>query len=109
MRYDTWDVKTTNDFINWFDGLIGFRGGKEPPVKCNAQSYKLVDMRIKRVLFNNPATIVFWSDGTKTVVKCGENEEFDKEKGLAMAISKRVLGNNYHYFDVFKRWIKEDK
>lgn len=108
MRYDVWDAMTTNDFINWLDDVV-FRGGKKPPVRCNVQNFKLIDMKIKRVLFNNPATIVFWSDGTKTVVKCGENEEFDKEKGLAMAISKRVLGNNYHYFDVFKRWIKEDK
>lgn len=27
---------------------------------------------IERVLFNKPATIVFWSDGTKTVAKCNE-------------------------------------
>lgn len=55
---------------------------------------------VVRVIFNNPATIVFWSDGEKTVVKCF-NEEFDPEKGLAMAISKRYLGFldiNHHAF-----------
>lgn len=25
---------------------------------------------IKKVIFNDPATIVLWNDGTKTVVKC---------------------------------------
>ena len=30
-------------------------------------------LAIKKVIFNAPATIVFWDDGTKTVVKC-ENE-----------------------------------
>ena len=59
---------------------------------------------IKDVIFNNPATIVLWSDGTKTVVKA-ENEEFDPEKGLAMAIAKKALGNDYGYYDVFKKYV----
>lgn len=58
---------------------------------------------IKKVIFNDPATIVFWSDGTKTVVKC-HDEVFDPEKGLAMAISKKALGNQGSYFNVFKKW-----
>ena len=49
--------------------------------------------RIKNVIFNDPATIVFWNDGTKTVVKCGKNDTFDPEKGLAMAISKYFFYN----------------
>ena len=61
---------------------------------------------IKNVIFNDPATIVFWNDGTKTVVKA-ENEEFDPEKGLAMAISKKVLGNKGNYYETFKKWLPE--
>ena len=49
---------------------------------------------IKNVIFNDPATIVMWSDGTKTVVKCGENDVFDPEKGVAMACMKKLLGTN---------------
>lgn len=59
---------------------------------------------IKDVIFNDPATIVLWADGTKTVVKA-ENEEFDPEKGLAMAISKRALGGKYDYYDTFKKYV----
>lgn len=63
---------------------------------------------IKNVIFNDPATIVFWMDGTKTVVKA-EYEDFDPEKGLAMAISKKMLGNKGRYYEVFKKWLpKED-
>ncbi len=62
---------------------------------------------ITKVIFNNPATIVFWSDGKKTVVKCGSDEVFDEEKGLAMAISKRVLGNQGNYYNEFKKWVPE--
>lgn len=59
---------------------------------------------IKKVIFNEPATIVFWDDGTKTVVKA-EDEAFDKEKGLAMAISKKFLGNKGNYYNEFKKWV----
>jgi hypothetical protein len=61
---------------------------------------------MKNVIFNNPVTIVLWNDGTKTIVRC-TNEEYDPEKGLAMAISKKVLGNKGNYFDTFKKWIPE--
>ena len=52
---------------------------------------------IKKVIFNAPATIVFWEDGTKTVVKAYE-EDYDSEKGLAMAIAKKSYGNKGNYF-----------
>ena len=62
------------------------------------------------VKFSGPATIVFWSDGTKTVVKCSENDVYDKEKGLAMAIVKKIIGNNSgSYYRKMKEWIKEDQ
>ena len=60
----------------------------------------------EKVIFNDPATIVFWKDGTKTVVKA-VYEPFDKEKGLAMAIAKKALGNEGKYFNVFKKFINE--
>ena len=60
---------------------------------------------IKNVIYNDPATIVFWSDGSKTVVKCGEDDEFDEEKGLAMAISKKALGNQGNYYNTFTKWL----
>lgn len=59
---------------------------------------------IEDVIFNDPATIIIWADGSKTVVKA-ENEPFDPEKGLAMAICKRVLGNKYDYYDIFKKYV----
>lgn len=51
----------------------------------------------------DPATIVFWADGTKTVVKA-LYEKFDPEKGLAMAIAKKALGNRGNYFNRIKVW-----
>ena len=63
-------------------------------------------LKIKNVIFNPPATIVFWDDGTKTVVKC-QNEIFDPEKGLAMAFMKNALGNNSNYFNTVKKWAEK--
>ena len=63
---------------------------------------------IKNVIFNPPATIVFWADGTKTIVKKGENDIFDPEKGLAMAIAKKALGNKGNYYNAIKEWLPVD-
>ena len=62
---------------------------------------------IKKVIFSDPCTIVIWNDGTKTIVRCTD-EKFDKEKGLAMCIAKKSLGNKGKYYDVFKKWIEEE-
>ena len=61
-------------------------------------------VEIKNIVFNPPATIVFWTDNSKTVVKA-ENEIFDPEKGLAMAIAKKALGNKGNYYETFKKWL----
>jgi hypothetical protein len=76
-----------------------------PPLKIAPINPKTLS--IKNVIFNPPATIVFWTDNTKTVVKC-DQEEYDPEKGLAMAISKKLLGENkYEYYNVFRHWLKK--
>ena len=65
---------------------------------------------IKNVIFSGPCTIVQWTDGDKTIVRC-ENEDFDPEKGLAMAIVKELFGTNEsksNYNDIFKKWIPEE-
>ena len=70
----------------------------------------VVDHRyhIKKIIFNDPATIIIWFDGAKTVVKCGEGDVYDPEKGMAMAIAKRFLGDKGNYYEVFKKWLPED-
>lgn len=69
------------------------------------------EREIKKVIFNGPATVVLWGDGTKTVVKCSKDDEFDPEKGLAMAIAKKFFGNENGYTKNIKKWVDtyEDK
>lgn len=59
-------------------------------------------IKVKEVIFHDPATIVYWEDGTKTVVKC-QDEEFDKEKGLLAAIAKKVYGNKGNFNNIIKK------
>ena len=68
--------------------------------------YTRNNLSIKNVIFNPPATIVFWEDNTKTVVKC-QGEIFDPEKGLTMAFMKKALGNQGNYFDTVKKWTEK--
>ena len=68
--------------------------------------HRKLSLEIKKVIFNDPATIVFWMDNTKTVVKA-ENEDFDPEKGLAMAIAKKAFGNKGNYFNEIKKWTNQ--
>lgn len=63
---------------------------------------------IKNVIFNPPATVVYWSDGTKTVVKCSANDMFDPEKGLVMAIAKRCANNSGSYYREIQKWVGEE-
>lgn len=78
---------------------------------CNFK-FDLFKPEIKKVIFSGPCTIVMWSDGDKTIVRCGDDDIFDKEKGLAMAIVKKFLGTNTsksNYCDIFKKWIPEEE
>lgn len=64
---------------------------------------------VKKVIFNDPATIVYWKDGTKTVVKCQDGDVFDSEKGFAMAFLKKCWGNKGNFNDKLIKIIKEAK
>lgn len=61
--------------------------------------------KVKKVIFNYPATIILWDDGTKTVVHCGADEKFDPEKGIAMCLLKKMLGNTGDYNNYIRHLI----
>ena len=79
------------------------------PIRFYSKDSLMVGISIKDVRFSPPATIVFWSDNTKTVVKAQGGEPFDAEKGLMACIIKRITGNTCRSNELFKKYIKEDK
>ena len=85
------------------------RQSMEQAKKNDIVKFGMCSVSIRKVIFNDPATIVLWSDGTKTVVKCGPEDTFDMKKGLAMAIVKKMAGNDNRFHKVFKQYTKKKK
>lgn len=109
--------------INWVDvcdASFGFvdKYTKETPTdkpripqECHTKEVKVIKSYTipepKRVIFNDSATIVIWEDNTKTVVHCDECDFWDEEKGLSMAICKRVFDNKGNYNNILKKLLSE--
>lgn len=52
---------------------------------------------VREIRYNGPATIVFWEDNTKTVVKMQPGEKhYDPDKAFAMAVCKKLFGNKFN-------------
>ena len=121
-------IETTADTFPKFEGHItgtakvsyrsfyDIRNDAEVPINTYRNilnsTYGIGSLRIpeiKNVIFNDPATIVFWEDGTKTVVKCQDGDEFDPEKGLVMAIVKKAYGNKGNYCNKLKEWLPKEE
>ena len=94
-RYNELCKKERKNFMNYV------KYGTTNPIK--------VPHEIEKVIFNEPATIVFWKDGTKTVVKVQEGESFDPEKGLAMAFFKKMHGNTGRFNNIIHTWVRDYK
>lgn len=62
---------------------------------------------IKKVIFNGPVTIVIWADGSKTVVKLMEGDNYDPEKAIMMCLIEKMLGSKADVKRFFKKWIPE--
>ena len=64
-------------------------------------------LKIKRIIFNPPATVIFWEDGTKTVVKCAEDDEFNPETGVAMCYMKKIYGSRHAFSKMVEKYITD--
>lgn len=111
MRRTSQDVDVDSMYPKLSDSIL--RYCKED-WKSTMELYKRLEEEkkntIKKVIFHDPATIIYWEDGTKTVVKVQNGEKFDPEKGMAMAICKKTHGNDGSYYEAFKKFLpKEEK
>lgn len=98
-------IEKVADFIG--DGILEINDGSEPKEycecvdRCSKQeplfrvSHPLFNGQvpeIERIIYNKPATIVFWKDGTKTIVKCSKADTYDPEIGFEKAILTKMFG-----------------
>lgn len=72
---------------------------EETTMNCDIRS------NIKDVIFSDRVTVILWKDGTKTMVRAGKRENYDPEKGFAMAVAKKMFGNKGNYYEVFKKYV----
>lgn len=96
------DIIEENLLCEFIDGLID-EVLEDCPFCVEEEPFKL-DEEIVKVTFNDPATIVHWKDGTKTVTKARNGDKFNPETGLALCIV-RYLINNRSYSKVFDKWL----
>lgn len=52
------------------------------------------EVYITKVLYNNPATIVFWNDGTKTIAKAHGSDLYSPEIGLMICCFKKLTSGS---------------
>lgn len=99
-----------NGFSKFRQDTSGTIDYSKKDVRGPEAAYKLnpgcitIEHLIEKVIFNDPATIIIWKGGRKTVVKAQNGEPFDPEKGMAMAIAKYVMGNKGAFNNVFDKW-----
>lgn len=67
---------------------------------------KVEELYIKRVVYSNPATVVFWSDDSKTVCKCHGGDKYNPETGLVLCMLKKMCGNT-HIKNTIDAWLPE--
>lgn len=94
------NARRTQIILDYFDAYHFMERNMTIPI--------LTVPKIRKVIFSNPATIILWADGSKTVVKCGEHDAYDPEKGLAMAIARKALGNKGNYYNTFEKWLPKE-
>ena len=104
--YDVIDGNITDDngytYKDWYDVI-------EYLSKWYRFEQVTDDSIISRVIFNDPTTIIMWSDGTKTIAKTHGDDAFDPEKGFAVACAKKLLGNGDAFRTEFAKWTPVDK
>ena len=103
-EYCSDDITTASLSLGYYNKVEGVK----PDMNRKCKQNTVNPLEIKNVYFNDPATVVIWKDGTKTIVRCSENDFYDPEKGLAMAIVKKAYGNDNRFHKIFKKWLPDE-
>lgn len=110
-------VKTTNPQLpaELFLAACYGNNGNDPDPEAAARTFldhlycDNDDLEIVDVIFNAPATIVKWSDGDKTVVKCDKEDKFDERVGFLLCVLKKYYNNNIKFYSDLNKWIYHPK
>lgn len=73
------------------------------------RSFILDKFTPNRILRSGPATIVFWADGTKTIVKRAPDEEDNAYAAFTAALAIKIFGSNSKLKKMVKTLTEEQK
>ncbi len=91
--YDTHDVRIYNAY--------------NPDKRLSpSRTPKTAEPTPKKVIFSGPATTILWKDGTKTTVKCQDEDVWADDVGIAMCYLKKMLGNKGNFNNIFREAMK---
>lgn len=114
VRINQIDMRATYELVSdkTHATLHNVQEGDITLVKRPAQKKEKLTMdnryKVKKILYNGPATIVYWADGEKTVVKCMDTDTFDPMAGFCAALAKRVYGSTGAVKQIIKASNYED-
>lgn len=83
-------IDLMNLLINDVGDYVTITPGEIYPMAMRYESY--VCPQVDRITFNGDITIVWFVDGTKTIVKCSAGDTPDRQTAIAYAILKRMYG-----------------
>ena len=75
----------------------------------DVMSKGITGLKVEKVVFNPPYTIVIFGDGIKEIVKVDDYDVFSPEVGVAMAIAKRIFGNYSEFTKFVDKFVKKAK
>lgn len=103
--YLYFDEKISSEVKKTINEVYGIKGSKYAQERYKTHMNKSLPPQPKLLQFNGDYTTVVWEDGSHTVVKRTEGEEYDEEKAILFAIVKHLCKDNgcemSRYFDKF--------
>lgn len=69
-----------------------FHGVTIPNTICARKTTQFDELDIDKVIYNGPATIIKWLDGSETIVRKTEDDPMDFEKAFLMAYFQKKSG-----------------
>lgn len=102
-------VHWKNNTARWLDTIDFTIEGSVDLNRLTSGELHSSSLNIRRVIFNDPYTIVLWKDGTKTIVKTSEGDNFDRFTGLALCVLKKEFGDiRYRQFKNYADGVVSD-
>ena len=83
--------------------------GYPPTWTWKFADYEVCENKLpERYIINKKATILFWKDGTKTIVKKSKDDKYDKEKAFLIAYFHKHCGTSRNQANKYLKELKEE-